>query len=125
MTFLNLAAHQNTQYSLACINIYIHIIQHEWQPVKSLVTALRSRYSEYAVFFYNEFAPDVIAMIWRPDAFKPQPFSAVVSEFKRPVSEFWKGDSLVITNTDDLMAEILYFARNIVSTFKVFDNKKP
>ena len=64
-------------------------------------------------------------MIWRPDAFKPQPFSAVVSGFKGPVSEFWKGDSLVITNTDDLMAEILYFARNFVSTFKVFDNKKP
>lgn len=57
---------------------------HEWQPVKSLVHSLRSKYSKYAVFFYNEFAPDVIAMIWRPDAFKPQPFSAIVSEFKRP-----------------------------------------
>lgn len=98
---------------------FINTIQHEWQPVKSLVNALRSRYSEYAVFFYNEFAPDVIAMLWRPDAFKPTPLSVVVSEFKRPVSEFWKDDSLVITNTDDLMAEIVYFTRNIVSTIKV------
>mmetsp|Transcript_1191 Transcript_1191/g.2196 ORF Transcript_1191/g.2196 Transcript_1191/m.2196 type:complete len:1553 (-) Transcript_1191:57-4715(-) len=98
---------------------------HEWQPVNTLVKALRSKYSNYALFFYNEFAPDVIAMIWRPDAFKPQPFSAIVSEFKRPATEFWKEDSLVITNTEDLMAEIGYFSRNIVSNFKVFDDKKP
>lgn len=99
---------------------------HEWQPVKSLVSALRSKYSEYAVFFYNEFAPDVIALVWRPGAFsKPQPFSAIVSEFKRPMAELWKDDSFVITNADDLMAEIGYFSRNIVSTFKVFDSRKP
>ncbi|KAL7543753.1 hypothetical protein ACHAXR_013445 [Thalassiosira sp. AJA248-18] len=98
---------------------------HEWQPVKALVKALRSKYNDYAVFFYNEFAPDVIAMIWRPDAFKPQPFSAIVSEFKRPVAEIWKDDSLVITSTDDLMAEIGHFSRNLVSNFKVFDDKKP
>lgn len=95
------------------------LLQHEWQPVKSLVRALRSKYSEYAVFFYNEFAPDVIALIWRPDAFKPQPFSAIVSEFKRPGAEVWKEDSLAIANTDDLMAEIGHFSRNIVSNFKV------
>ncbi len=83
------------------------------------MNALRSKYSEYAVFFYNEYAPDIIAIVWRPDAFKPQPFSAIVSEFKRPVSEFWQDDSLVITNTDDLMAEIARFAKNVVSNFKV------
>ena len=47
------------------------------------------------------------------------------ADSERPVSESWKDDSLVITNTNDLMAEILYFARDIVSTFKVFDKKKP
>jgi len=98
---------------------------HEWQPVKSLVNALRSKYEDYAVFFYNEFAPDVIAIIWRPDAFKPQPFSAIVSEFKRPAMERWKDDSLAVTNTDDVMAEISHFSRNIISNFKVFDDKKP
>ena len=43
----------------------------------------------------------------------------VVSDFKRPASEFWKEDSLVITNTDDLMAEIAHFTRDVVSNFKV------
>lgn len=94
-------------------------LQHEWDPVRSLVHALRSKYNQYAVFFYNEFAPDIIAIVWRPDAFKPHPFSAGDSNFKRPVAEFWKDDSFVITNTEDLMAEIRYLARNIVSNLKV------
>jgi hypothetical protein len=101
------------------LSCFIDILQHEWQPVQSLVNSLRSRYNDYAVFFYNEFAPDIIAMIWRPDAFRPQQFSAMVSDFKRPAAEIWQNDDLVITNTEDLMAEIGHFARNIVSTFKV------
>ncbi|KAL7548328.1 hypothetical protein ACHAWF_011614 [Thalassiosira exigua] len=93
---------------------------HEWQPVKTLVNALRLRYGEYAIFFYSEFAPDVIAVLWRPDAFKPRPFSAAVSEFKRPVTEPWTGDSLVITNANDLIQEIGHYSRNIVSNIKVW-----
>ena len=93
--------------------------------MQSLVNSLRSRYNDYAVFFYNEFAPDIIAMIWRPDAFRPQQFSAMVSDFKRPrlvkrpAAEIWQNDDLVITDTEGLMAEIGHFARNIVSSFKV------
>ena len=87
--------------------------------MRSLVNSLRSRYNEYAVFFYNEYTPDIIAVIWRPDAFKPQPFSAIVSDFKRPAAELWQDDDNVTTNTEDIMAEIIHFARNIVSTFKV------
>ena len=100
-------------------------MQHEWQPVKSLVLTLRSKYSDYAVFFYNEFCPDIIAMIWRPSAFIPHSFSAISSAFKRPVTEFWKDDSLVITNTDDLMSEIGYSSMHIVTDMKVLDDKKP
>jgi len=93
--------------------------------VKSLVSKLRSRYNDYALFFYNELTPDVIAMLWRPAAFVPQLFSAMVSEFKRPAMELWKNDSLVITNTDDLMSEIEYASKDIISDVKVLDDKKP
>ena len=98
---------------------------HEWRPVQSLVASLRSAYGKYAVFFYNELAPDVIALLWRPDAYRPVPFSALVSGFKRPVLEHWTGDSLVVTNTDDLMAEIVQRSKNAIMTFKVLVDKKP
>ncbi len=93
--------------------------------MKSLVSTLRSRYNDYAVFFYNELTPDVIAIVWRPAAFVPQLFSAMVSEFKRPAMEFWRDDSLVIPNTDDLISEIEYASKDIISDVKVLDDKKP
>lgn len=99
--------------------------QHEWHPVKSLISRLRSKYGEYAVFFYNEFSPDIIAMIWRPTAFVPKAFSAMMSEFQSPVLKGWKDDSLVMTNTDDLMSEIGYAGRDILSDIKVLDDKRP
>ena len=86
---------------------------------------LRAKYNEYSIFFYNEFTPDVIAMVWRPAAFTPQLFSAMVSEFKRPAMNLWKDDSFVIANTDDLMNEIGIFSKNIISDLKLLDDKKP
>ncbi|KAL9182688.1 hypothetical protein ACHAXT_013340 [Thalassiosira profunda] len=91
---------------------------HEWQPVNALVKTLRSKYSDYAVFFYNQFSPEAgrvhaAALLGRR------------VEFQRPVAAQWKEDSLVVANTDDLMEEIGYLCRNVVSTFKVFDAKQP
>lgn len=135
--FKNLVLEKDTLVRSFCVHNFLMLsslpsnlnivasLQHEWQPVKSLVSTLRARYNEYAVFFYNEFAPDLIAMIWRPAAFVPQPFSAMVSEFKRPVSDVWKEDTLVITNSDDLMCEIGCASKDIVTTLKVLDDKKP
>lgn len=87
--------------------------------MRSLVNILRSKYNEYALFFYNEFAPEVIAMVWRPDAFKSHSFSVGASIFMRPVSELWKDDSFVITNAEDLMAEVEYLTKDVVSNLKV------
>eukprot|EP00986_Skeletonema_menzelii_P005322 scaffold1915_cov143-Skeletonema_menzelii.AAC.8 len=98
---------------------------HEWHPVKSLISRLRSKYGEYAVFFYNEFSPDIIAMIWRPAAFAPKAFSAMMSEYQSPVLKDWRDDSLVITNTDELISEIGYAGRDMLSDIKVLDDKKP
>lgn len=104
---------------------HVSSFQHEWHPVKSLISRLRSKYGEYAVFFYNEFSPDIIAMIWRPAAFVPKAFSAMMSEYQSPVLKDWKDDSLVIANTDELISEIGYAGRDILSDIKVLDDKKP
>ena len=111
-------------YILFKLSQHMVSLQHEWQPVKSLISKLRSQYGEYAVFFYNEFSPDIIAMIWRPAAFIPKAFSAMMSEYQSPVLKCWKDDSLVMTNTDDLMSEIGYASRHVLSDIKVLDNKK-
>ena len=105
------------------IRIHLLPFQHEWDPIKSLVSELRSKFSEYAVFFYNEFSPDIIALIWRPSAFVPKSFSVMMSEFQSPVLKLWKDDSLVVTNSDDLINEIAHIGRHLLSDIKVIKTR--
>ena len=111
--------------SILLILILCALLQLEWNPIKSLVTSLRNKYHSKAVFFYNEYCPDIVAVLWRPNAFIPENFSAMVSEFKQPVETPWKEDTLVVTNTDDLLHEIGYLSRDIVTDMMILDDKKP
>lgn len=61
-----------------------HSILLSWNPIESLVSTLRSKYGRYALFFYNELAPEVIGLVWRPDAFKALSFSAMTAEYAMP-----------------------------------------
>jgi len=98
-------------------------VLYDWQPVEHLVACLRQKFGSYAVFFYNNLAPDVIAMLWRPSTFVTQPFSAMNSNYKRPVMDEWQSDSLVVTNPDDIMREIHHLSRNVVVDILVLDDK--
>lgn len=49
----------------------------------------------------------------------------MVSEFKQPVETPWKEDTLVVANTGDLLHEIGYLSRDIVTNMKILDDKKP
>lgn len=75
------------------------------------------------MFFYNEYAPSVIGCLWRPDAFKGQAFSAMYSEYKRPIDNQWVENSLVITNTTDVIRAIQFILRDIVVDVKILDKR--
>jgi len=93
-----------------------------WSPVDLLVAQLRLKFGHIAVFFYNEFTPDVIAVLWRPNTFLSQPFTAMHSEFKRPIDDDWQVDSLIKTNPFDVLQEMQFLARNVIIDMKVLDN---
>ena len=76
-----------------------------------------------AVFFYNEYTPDVIGCLWRPDAFKGQSFSAMFSEHKRPIDNRWEEDRLVITNASDVMRVIQFIIQDVTVDIKILDDK--
>ena len=94
--------------------------QHGWQPVKELVHHLRRKFNHQALFFYNEYCPEIIAILFRPDVFTPQPFSAMASEYKRPVGD---GSDMVVTNVHDILREMENMARDVVVDVKVLDQR--
>lgn len=74
------------------------------------------------MFFYNEFAPQVIAVLWRPTAFKPDVFSAMNSEFTRPIGDSdWKKDTMGVTNICDIMRELKQTTLDVVVDMKILD----
>ena len=98
-------------------------VLHGWRPIEDLVHVLRKKYGSHAVIFYNKLAPDVIGMLWRPTAFKPLPFSAMLSEQRRPLEDDWQEDCLTVINAQDLIREIRHIARDVVDDMKVFEDK--
>ena len=92
--------------------------------VDEVVTRLRLELGHIAVLFYNEYTPDVIVCLWRPDAFKAgQSFSAMFSEHKRPIDNRWEEDSLVITNASDVMRVIQFIIQDVTVDIKILDDK--
>lgn len=92
-----------------------------WQPIQDLVESLRNRFGDYAIFFYNEFCPEVIGIAWRPQVFVQGSFSAMSSEHSCPVTDDWTVDTLVSRNVGDLVREITQYGKNIATSVRIFD----
>lgn len=95
-----------------------------WQPVKSVISSLRENFGKYALFFYNELAPEVIGLVWRPQTFATMPFSAMTAEYAKPLDDNekkWKNDSLVIRNRTELLQMMSEYFQYIITTVKVMD----
>jgi hypothetical protein len=92
--------------------------------VQDTTDMLRQKFGNQALFFYNELAPEVIALVWRPSSFRPKAFSAVSSESVRPVQDDdWKSDSMAIDNVKDFMRELSQTTKDIVVDVKVLDDR--
>jgi Nrap protein domain 6 len=85
------------------------------------VQSLRAKLGGFALFFYNDLCPDVLAVVWRP-LFQPRAFSAVTSEYVRPVSEDWQSDTMVTLSVGDILRGMACLTSDIVIDVKVFDN---
>ncbi len=86
-----------------------------------MVQKLRLHFGRYAVFFYNEFCPNLIAMLWRPNAFTRQTYSAMHSEFFTPINHNWIEDGMVTTNANDVLRAIQCILHNVVVDSKILD----
>jgi U3 small nucleolar RNA-associated protein 22 len=95
-----------------------------WQPIESVVSSLRQKFGGYALFFYNELAPEVIGLVWRPSTFKAMPFSAMTAEHAKPQEDRtneWRNDSFVVRNATDLLREMSEYYQDVITTAKIID----
>mmetsp|Transcript_2252 Transcript_2252/g.3339 ORF Transcript_2252/g.3339 Transcript_2252/m.3339 type:complete len:1276 (+) Transcript_2252:234-4061(+) len=101
-----------------------NLVLYDWNPIRDTVDLLRLQLGSRALFFYNEFASQVIAVLWRPTAFKPKVFSAINSELTRPVGDSdWKKDNMGVDNICDIMRELKQVSQDVVVDMKILDKK--
>lgn len=94
----------------------------EWRPLPELFEKLRHKLGQYALFFYNDLCPDVIAIVWRP--IESFPFSVMHSECAKPVVPCeWKPDTLMTRNTRDILREVEFYANEIIVDSKVLQKE--
>jgi hypothetical protein len=101
----------------------VEAMLHGWCPIANLVDTLRAKFGSSAVFFYNALAPDIIALLWRPTTFSPVAFTAMHSEFKRPMENEWREDGLAMQNAEDLLRKICHIADSSVKDVKILDDR--
>lgn len=99
-------------------------VLYSFKPIDEVMTVLRSKFGKYALFFYNEFCPDMIALLWRPDAFERQPFSAMHAEFTTPIGYHWEENGLVTTNSADVLRAIKCVLSDVIVDSKVLDDRQ-
>ncbi|XP_064073088.1 nucleolar protein 6 [Vanessa tameamea] len=58
----------------------------EFDPVQKYLDELRSAYDDFAVFFYDEYGGDVIAVLWKPDIDEPREFQTLNANALMPVT---------------------------------------
>lgn len=94
----------------------------EWHPVDGMMSRLEGEIGHLGLLFYNHLCPEVVGLLWRPGIFTPKPFSAIQSEWARPVVNVnWKSDTLVTVNTSDVFQQASKYTRDIVIDQKILD----
>jgi hypothetical protein len=98
-------------------------IKHEWKPIKCAVELLRLRLGRFALFLYNEFSPEIISVLWRPNISESKTFAALNSEYVIPVeAKDFKSDTLVRINKNDILRELYQITEHIVVNQRMMDD---
>lgn len=93
----------------------------DWNPVRSAASVLQTTsLAEHAIFLFNDLCPEVIGIVWRK--YDRRPFSAVTSEYVRPVSDDnWMADTLVVLNVSDVVRGATSVFSDMIAGVKIFD----
>ncbi|KAM3958506.1 LOW QUALITY PROTEIN: nucleolar protein 6 Mat89Ba [Aphomia sociella] len=85
----------------------------EFHPVNIYLDELRSAYSDYALFFYDEYGGDVISVLWKPDVAQPRDFQLLNANALKPVTV--KGETKYKINTEALIEDFKHLGDGLVT----------
>lgn len=82
---------------------------------KEFVEILKETFSNYALFFYNDYGGDTIGIVWKPEAFKVASFDITKMKYHKISSSAASDGSLQMeVNFDEILEEIELIGGEII-----------
>ncbi|XP_048460739.1 nucleolar protein 6 [Rhincodon typus] len=93
----------------------------DYDPVRCYLRELRSAFGEFALFFHDTYGGSLIAVLWKPQAFTPQPFKT--SHINAKMLET-KGNPLqLVPNVEAIMEDFEVLGAGLVKSVEALTEK--
>ncbi|XP_075696499.1 nucleolar protein 6 isoform X2 [Rhinoderma darwinii] len=88
----------------------------DYDPVQLYLSELRESYGEFALFFYDTHGGEVIAVIWNPSSFTPQPFK--LTKVNGRVIDPKSNRLLLIPNVEAILEDFKILGEGLVKSIE-------
>ncbi|XP_078077355.1 nucleolar protein 6 [Mustelus asterias] len=92
-----------------------------YDPVQCYLHELRSAFGEFALFFYDTHGGSLIAVLWKPQAFTPQPFKT--SHINAKMLETKENGLQMIPNVEAVMEDFEILGADLVKSVEAVTEK--
>ncbi|XP_043542007.1 nucleolar protein 6-like isoform X2 [Chiloscyllium plagiosum] len=93
----------------------------DYDPVQCYLRELRSAFGEFALFFHDTYGGSLIAVLWKPQAFTPQPFKT--SHINAKMLET-KGNQLqLVPNVEAILEDFEILGAGLVKSVEALTEK--
>ncbi|XP_010114436.1 PREDICTED: nucleolar protein 6-like isoform X2 [Chlamydotis macqueenii] len=93
----------------------------DYDPVQCYLQELRDAFSDLALFFYDKHGGEVIAVLWKPLSFQPQPFK--VSNMKGRMVTTLNNELVCIPNVEAILEDFEVLGEGLVKSVEARTEK--
>jgi U3 small nucleolar RNA-associated protein 22 len=96
----------------------------DFNPVEKYLIELESAFSEFCLFFYDKYGGTRIAVVWKPQAFVPQPFRIMQAFCKKKTTQRIKdskkkAEVLFVPDVEAILADFELMGDGLVGSVEV------
>ncbi|KAM6227048.1 LOW QUALITY PROTEIN: nucleolar protein 6 [Spheniscus humboldti] len=93
----------------------------DYDPVQCYLQELRDAFSDLALFFYDKHGREVIAVLWKPLSFQPQPFK--VSSMKGRMVTTLNNELVCVPNMEAILEDFEVLGEGLVKSVEAHTEK--
>ncbi|CAH1797578.1 unnamed protein product [Owenia fusiformis] len=88
----------------------------DFNPVQLFLKELRESFDDIALFFYDKYGGDVIAVLWKPPSLQPSKFQVSHIDARRVDVESNKQDVQMVTNIEAIIQDFYTIGQGLVKS---------